>query len=54
MSTTKTNQLMLFRERISVYCDNHTNHKNTLYGEKIEFDYVEAGGIYSDHWALKY
>jgi hypothetical protein len=32
VSTTKPNRLMLFREMIAVYCENHTEHINTLCG----------------------
>jgi hypothetical protein len=32
----KPNQLMLFRETVIVYCENHT-HKYTLYGQNAEF-----------------
>jgi hypothetical protein len=28
---------------IAVYCDNHTKHMNTLYGQNAEFQYVKAG-----------
>jgi hypothetical protein len=28
---------MLFRETVAVYCDNHTEHTNTLYGQNAEF-----------------
>jgi hypothetical protein len=44
---------MLFRETVAVYCENHTEHINTLRGNNVEFWYVKAGGTYSDHWALK-
>jgi hypothetical protein len=27
---------MLFREIIAVYCENHTEHKNTLCGQNME------------------
>jgi hypothetical protein len=30
VSTTKLHRLMLFREIIAVYCENHTEHRNTL------------------------
>jgi hypothetical protein len=30
-SATKTNQLILFREAVAVYCENHTKHTNTLF-----------------------
>jgi hypothetical protein len=48
VSATKTNRLMLFRERVAVYCENHT-----LYGQNAEFKFVKAGGTYSNHWALE-
>jgi hypothetical protein len=33
VSTTKTNRLMLFGETVAVYCENHTEHINTLSGQ---------------------
>jgi hypothetical protein len=30
---TKPNRLMLFRETVAVYCENHTEHTNTLWAE---------------------
>jgi hypothetical protein len=53
VSTTKPNRLMLFRETVAVYCENHTEHTNTLCRQNAEFWYVEADGTYSNHWALK-
>jgi hypothetical protein len=44
---------MLFRETVTVYCENHMEHTDTLCGQKAEFCYVKAGGAYSNHWALK-
>jgi hypothetical protein len=44
---------MLFGETVAVYCENHTEHTDTLCGQNVEFWYVKAGGTYSDHWALK-
>jgi hypothetical protein len=44
---------MLFRETIAVYCENNTEHINTLRGQSAEFYYAKAGGIYSNHCALK-
>jgi hypothetical protein len=32
VSTTKTNRLMLFGETVAVYCENHTEHTDTLCG----------------------
>jgi hypothetical protein len=43
---------MLFKENIAVYCENHTEHTNTLCGQNGEFGYIKAGGTYSKHWAL--
>jgi hypothetical protein len=46
-------KLMLFREAVAVYCENHMEHIDTctLWGQNAE--YVKAGGMYSNHWALK-
>jgi hypothetical protein len=44
---------MLFGETVAVYCENHTEHTDTLCGQNVEFLYVNAGGTYSNHWALK-
>jgi hypothetical protein len=32
VSFTKTNQLMLFRDRVAVYCETHKEHINALCG----------------------
>jgi hypothetical protein len=37
ISTTKPNRLMLFGETVAVYCENHTEHTNTLCGQNAEF-----------------
>jgi hypothetical protein len=42
---------MLLRERVAVYCENHTEHTDTLCGQNAEFYCVKAGGTYSNHWA---
>jgi hypothetical protein len=44
---------MLFEETVAFYCENHTEHTDTLYGQNVEFWCVKAGGTCSDHWALK-
>jgi hypothetical protein len=44
---------MLFGETVAVYCGKPTEHTNTLCGQNAEFQYVKAGGTYSNHWALK-
>jgi hypothetical protein len=43
----------MFRETLVAYCENDAQRANTLCGLSAEFLYVEAGGIYSNHWALK-
>jgi len=35
--------LMMCREVIAAFCDRHTEHLNTLYGENAEYLYVKAG-----------
>jgi hypothetical protein len=50
---TTINWLMLFREIIAVYCENHMKHINTLCGQNAELLYVEACGTFSYHWVLK-
>jgi hypothetical protein len=50
VSATKHNRLMLFREIIAA---NHTEHINTPCGQNAGFQCVKAGGIYSNHCALK-
>jgi hypothetical protein len=37
VSTKKTNRLMLFGETFAVYCENHTEHTDTLCGQNVEF-----------------
>jgi hypothetical protein len=32
VSATETNRLMLFRETVAVYCENHMEHMKTLCG----------------------
>jgi hypothetical protein len=45
---------MLFREIVTLYCDNNTEHANTLRGENLWLSlYVKAGGTYSNRLALK-
>jgi hypothetical protein len=36
VTATKPNRLMLFRYIIAVYCENHTEHINTLRGQKAQ------------------
>jgi hypothetical protein len=44
---------MLFRETVAVYCENHTEHRDTLCGQNAEFWYRKAGGTLSNYLALK-
>jgi hypothetical protein len=37
VSTTKPSRLMLFGETVAVYCENHTEHTDTLCGQNVEF-----------------
>jgi hypothetical protein len=43
VTATKPNRLMLFREIIAVYCENHTEHTNTLCGQNAEFSSYLTG-----------
>jgi hypothetical protein len=38
---------MLFRETVAVYCENRTEHTNTLRGQNAE--YVKASSTYTNH-----
>jgi hypothetical protein len=40
---------MLFGETVAVYCENHTEHTDTLWGQNAEFWCVKAGGMYTNH-----
>jgi hypothetical protein len=44
---------MLFRERVAVYCGNHTEHTNTLCGLTAQILHAKENGIYCNHWGLK-
>jgi hypothetical protein len=37
VSAAKPNRLMVFRETVAVYCENHTEHLDTLCGQNAEF-----------------
>jgi hypothetical protein len=41
---------MLFRETVAVYCENRTEHTDTLCGQIRKF---KGSGIYSYHFALR-
>jgi hypothetical protein len=34
---------MLFGETVAVYCENHTEHTETLCGQNTKFWYVKSG-----------
>jgi hypothetical protein len=53
VSATKPNRLMLYRERVAVYCGNHMEHTSTLCGQNAGFWYVKTGGKYSNHSSLE-
>jgi hypothetical protein len=36
VSATKPNRLILLKETVAVYCENHTEHTNTLCGQKTQ------------------
>jgi hypothetical protein len=44
VSATEPNRLMLFGETVAVYCENHTEHINTLCGQNAKSWRVKAGG----------
>jgi hypothetical protein len=49
VSATKPNRLMLFREPVAVYCENHTEHTDTLCGQNADFFLVEVCGTFTCH-----
>jgi hypothetical protein len=53
VSATKPNRLMLFRETVALYCENHTERTYTLCGQNAEIYYVKASDIYGNHQVLK-
>jgi hypothetical protein len=52
VSVTKTNRLMLFRETVAVYCENHTKQANTLCRQNAEIFYVKPD-VHNIQRALK-
>ena len=51
VSVIKPNEVILYREVITVCCENRTTHILMLCGQMHSFN-VKAGGTYSNHWAL--
>ena len=45
--------LMLFREIITVYRENHTKPVNTKCGKNVEFLNAKSDSAYSNHWNLR-
>lgn len=37
ITVTKTNWLLLYIERVAIYCENHTEHINTPHGQNGDF-----------------
>jgi hypothetical protein len=44
---------MLFRETVAVYCENRTEHTNTLCGQNSKFFNIKVGRACSKRCALK-
>jgi hypothetical protein len=49
ISATDPNRLMLFRETVAVYCENHTEHTDILCGQSEESLNGKTGGIHNNH-----
>jgi len=54
VSVIQTSQLMLHREIIAVCSQIHIKHINTAVWAERGVAERYTGGIYSDHWAVKY
>jgi hypothetical protein len=53
ISAAKASSLMLFREKLAVYCEANKKHTSVLCVQNAVIWYNEAGGTYKNHWALK-
>jgi hypothetical protein len=53
ITVTKTNWLLLYSERVAIYCENHTEHINRVCVEKLLFSNANTSGVYSDQYAFK-
>jgi hypothetical protein len=53
VSATKRDRLMLFEETFAVYCENHTEHTDTLCGQISGFCNIKARVTYSNHVVSK-
>jgi hypothetical protein len=47
------NGLMLFGERVAVYCENRTEHTKSLRGQNVGFWDLKSDGTYNNHCTLK-
>jgi hypothetical protein len=47
-SVPKASRLMLFKETVAVYFENHVELTSILCEQNVEFLYVEAGDTYSN------
>jgi hypothetical protein len=45
VSATKLNRLMLFWETVAVYCENHTEHINTLCVQNASQYYIQIQSV---------
>jgi hypothetical protein len=46
--------LMLFKEVVAVYSENHTKHISTFCEQNADFLIIKAAGTNNYHWALKW
>jgi hypothetical protein len=53
ISITRINWLMMFKEIITVYSENHMKPINILCGQNEELMIVKSGSKYSYYWPLK-
>jgi hypothetical protein len=53
VSAMKPNRLMLFRETVAVYCENHTEHTDTLCEQISGFFNIKARVTYNNHIVSK-
>jgi hypothetical protein len=54
VSITTTNQLMLFKETTTVYCENDTKHIKTPRGQNYGLQKVGTSGVYAGQLPLLY
>jgi len=54
VSSIKKNRLTFCGEKISVYCDYHAEHINTLSGQSADFINATPIGAFVEHWVLTF